>query len=127
MHTSSQLANRRIGFHFDPGMAKDACQAIDTGATLLNMANIDDSIAALSQQLDKWRIQGKTEELCWVDSDGNKIEHPELAFSSDENNTLVLDTVAHEMVEAKDNASLGYICQMENNGGKTCLCFLGLS
>ena len=102
----------------DPLAAKDACRSIDDHASLLHMSNIDDSSVALSQMLGKWRIQGQNENLCWVDSDGNEIEHPELVFPSDENNTLVLDVAANEIGETLANTSLGYICQMENNGGK---------
>ena len=101
----------------DPLAAKDACRSIDDHASLLHMSNIDDSSVALSQMLGKWRIQGQTENLRWVDSDGNEIHHQDLMFPSDENNTLVLDTFVNEIREIRANASLAYICQMDNNGG----------
>ena len=68
---------------------------------------------AFADQADQWRVQGKTENLCWIDSDGNEIEHPDVQYPSGDNKTLVVDGEMNVVSDVSQDEMYGFICQME--------------
>ena len=107
---------RKVGYHDNIKEAIEQCQAISPAASPLKVENLDDGLAALAAKSGKWRIQGKTMDLCWKDTNGEKMNHPDLDYPSLENSTLVIDMEINTIGEASESDSIGFICQREKNG-----------
>ena len=107
---------RQVDIHINFEEASDACKALDQSATLVRIDNVQDAMSALTDQTNHWRIQGETEDRCWIDSDGNEIEHPDLNYPSSDNKTLVVDGKENVVSEVSKGDLVGFICQKERQG-----------